>query len=353
MHARFLLTLLCMLGLAATVSAQEKAAVFDFSGIGVSPETATAASQIFRNELNATGKFAVVPKSDMDTTLAEANITDYTCFAIACAAEYGYIIRVDKAIIGTLTMLGERVTAEVSLVSVVRKEVEFADTFSATSLDDLSMALRKLARAVADRRKIESEVTRFAITEEETREARRKKSYITSGAGFGVGFPLGSDSYLGLGTLKNLVWVLRYEAGQSVVENSIGLSWGSGGAREITPGTVINERKITVVPWDIGMRYIFNRESDFAPFVGGGVGLHFIAGQNVKGDQAFALHLAAGLYAFQSYDFRLIVEAKYTALFTDAFAGSDISQQIGLMITISRKFEPGENRGCLSGGCLF
>ena len=342
MHARFLLALLCTLGLAATVSAQEKAAVFDFSGIGVSPETVTAASQIFRNELNATGKFAVVPKSDMDTTLAEANITDYTCFAIACAAEYGYIIRVDKAIIGTLTMLGERVTAEVSLVSVVRKEVEFADTFSATSLDDLSMALRKLARAVADRRKIESEVTRFAITEEETREARRKKSYITSGAGFGVGFPLGSDSYLGLGTLKNLVWVLRYEAGQSIVENSIGLSWGSGG-----------ERKITIVPWDIGMRYIFNRESDFAPFVGGGVGLHFIAGQDVKGDQAFALHLAAGLYAFQSYDFRLIVEAKYTALLTDAFTGSDVSQQIGLMITISRKFEPGENRGCLSGGCLF
>jgi hypothetical protein len=359
MRARFLVALLCVLGLATTVSAQEKVAVFDLSGIGIAPETSAAASQIFRNELNATGKFVVVPKGDMDTELDKVNITDHACSAVACAADYGYAIRVDKAVIGTITMLGERVSVEVSLVSVVRREVEFSDTFSATSLDDLPMVLRRLAGAVADRRKIESETNRFAITEEETREARRKKSYITSGAGFGVGFPLGSDSYVGVKTLKNLVWVLRYEANKYIVENSIGVSWGNGGETSLEGGILVDERKVRIIPWDIGMRYVFNRESDITPFVGGGLGLHFIiaedAGPNnyIRGDQAFALHVAAGLYGFQSYDFRLTVEAKYTALFTNAFAGSDTSQQIAFIVTISRKFEPGEHRGCLSGGCLF
>jgi hypothetical protein len=358
MPARLLLVLLCVLGLAVTASAQEKAAVFDFNAIGVSSETASAATQIFRNELDATGKFSVIPKAEVDAALAEKGITDFTCYAPACASEYGFAAKADKAVIGTLTMMGERVIAAVSLVSVVRKEVEFTDTFSAASLTDLNAALRKLAKAVADRKKIESEVTRYAITEEESQEARRKASFITYGFGFGVGFPIGEDSYLGVDNLKNLVGFTRYEAGKFVVETSMGLQWGSGGKKERIqqyeggPYTTIEDKSVFVFPIDIGLRYIVNRESDFTPFFGGGVGLHFIGAEDQSGvtyaqsDQAFALHVAGGVYAFQSYDFHVALEARYVALFTDAFANSDMSQQIGMMLTVSRKHVPSEQRGC-------
>jgi len=359
MRTGIVLVLLCSLGLTGLASAQERVAVFAFEAIGVDWETAEAATHIFRNELNATGKFSVIPKGDMETKLAEEGITDFTCYAIGCAAEYGYAVGADKAIIGTLTKLGERVTAEVRLVSVVRKDIEFSDSFAAMSLDDLDSALRKLAQAVAERKKIESEVTRYAITEEEALEARRKKAYITTGAAFGFGFPLG-DSYSGVSTLKKIAWIMRYEAGKLVVDNSFGITWGSGGEQDTILGSIIDEKEVAVFPWDIGMRYIFNRESDFTPFVGGGIGLHFIASKDVEGavytesDQAFALHASAGLYAFQSYDFRLTVEGKYTIVFSDAFADSgDWSHQIGILISISRKFERGEDRGCMGGGCLF
>jgi len=361
MHSKnplILLILVFSLGLSGLVAAQERVVVFEFGAIGVDEQPITAATQIFRNELDATGKFSVIPKKEMEAKLADQGITDFSCHEITCAANYGFAVGVEKAMIGSLTKLGQKVTAEVRLVDVIRKEVVFSDHFSATSLDDLDSALRKLAEAVAARKKIESEVTRYAITEEETREPRRKKAYITSGASFGFGFPLG-DSYSEVNNLKTVAWMMRYEAGNFVIDNSIGVTWGSSDPDTIW-GIQYDKKKVSIIPWDIGMRYVFNRESDFTPFVGGGLGLHFVGSQDLggrdytKSDQALALHLTGGLYAFQTYDFRLTVEGKYTIVFTDAFHDSgNSSQQIGIAIGISRKFEKGEKRGCMSGGCLF
>jgi hypothetical protein len=359
MHNRIVLIILFSLALSGLAVAQERVVVFEFEAIGVDEQTVTAATHIFRNELGATGEFSVIPKEEMEAKLADAGITDFDCYDPDCAAANGFAVGAEKAIIGSLTKLGERLTAEVRLVNVIRKEVVFTDRFSAISLDDLDSALRKLAKAVAGRKKIESEVTRYAITEEETLEPRRKKAYITSGASFGFGFPLG-DSYLKVDNLKTLTWMMRYEAGNLVIDNSVGVSWGSGEPDTIG-GFIVDKKKVTILPWDIGVRYVFNREADFTPFVGGGIGLHFIGSQDVEGtvytqsDEALALHVAGGLYAFQTYDFRLTVEGKYTIVFTDAFgeeSGSS-SQQFGISIGVSRKFEKPEKRGCMSGGCMF
>ena len=359
MYRKFALSMLCLMLLAGSAMAQETAVVFELKGIGVDAQTLEAATHILRNELNATGKFTVIAKEKVEAALSEKHITDFTCHDVACASEFGYIAGAEKAIIGSLTKLGNKITAEIRVVSVVKKEVLFTDRFSCTSIDDLDVTLRKLAEAAASGRKIESEVTRYAITEEETLDSRRKKSYITSGVSFGFGIPLG-DSYSGVDHLTSVAWMMRYEAGNWVIENSIGVTWGGGGAKITIDDEITDEREVTVVPWDIGMRYVFNRESDFTPFLAGGLGLHFIGSQEYKdaqisdNDQAFAFHLAGGMYGFQSYDFRLAVEAKYTIVFSDVFIDSgNSSHQFGISIGVSRKLEKGEKRGCMSGGCLF
>jgi hypothetical protein len=359
MYRIFAITILLVLA-AGLVAAQEKTVVFKFEGIGVDQSTIDAGTHIFANELNATGKFSVIPSGDVEAKLTEEGITSFDCYQISCAANNGFIVGAQKAVIGSLTKLGEKITIEARLIDVGAKDVVFSDRFSAMSVDDLDVALRKVAQALASQKHIQSEVNRYAITEEETQESRRKKGYITSGASFGFGFPLG-NSYSEVDNLKSLAWVMRYEAGSYVLDNSLGFSWGSGGEKDTTfLGEIINTTEVGILFWDIGMRYIVSRGSDFTPFFGGGIGLHFIGSQDYKGtaymesSQAFALHLAGGLYAFQSYDFRLTFEAKYTMLFSDAFIGSgSTSNQIGFTIGITRKFEKGEKRGCMSGGCLF
>jgi len=362
---RILAFAVVLVTLCGILSAQEKAVVFEFEGIGVDQPTIEASTRIFANELNATGEYSVIPWGDVETKLIERGLSTFKCHQTSCAVSYGAIAGAQKSIIGSLTRLGGKITIEARLISVATEEVLFSDRFSSSSIEDLDIALRKVAEALSTQTKIVSEVSRYAITEEETLDARRKKSYITSGASFGFGFPLG-DSYSKVNSLKKLIWTMRLEAGQFIINNSIGISWGS--LKREDPNNVFQSysKTVTIVPWDIGLRYLFSRKGDFSPFVGGGIGFHFIGSAEadrsdtidgnelVKSDQALAIHLAGGLYAFQSYDFRLIIEAKYTAVFSDAFYDSgSTSHQIGISIALLRKFEKGEKRGCMGGGCLF
>lgn len=368
MYYKALLITVCMILAAVSLCAQERVAVFEFESVGVDEETIRAATHLFGVELEATGDFTVLSKADMEAKLAAEGITDFACYDVGCASEYGYKLGVERVIIGSLTLLGERATTEINLVNVVRKEVEFTDRFSVDYIEDLNSALRKLAEAVAAREKIVSEVDRYAITEEETREPRRKASYTTQGVGFGIGIPLG-DSYSGLSNLKTVAWVFRYEAQKYVVENSFGITWGSGGEKDtlLTDGgggyTIVDKKNVVVMPWDIGLRYIFNREKDTTPFVGGGIGLHFVVSQETEGevytesDVAFAFHGSTGLYLFQTYDFRLSIEAEYSLLISDAFYGTqDVHHQILFMLTVSgrsSKLRWGGGTGCGTGGCFY
>jgi hypothetical protein len=348
---------LCLTGIAR---AQETVAVFELQGIGLSQPEADAASQIFRGELGATGSFRVMSKADVESKLAERGIQNPVCHAVGCAAEYGEAAGVAEAIIGTLTMLGNRITGEVQLVDVTTKQVTFSDRFTAANLDDLEATLRKLADAVANRRKIQSEVGRFPISQEETGEAARKRSVMTAGVVFGAGLPLGA-SYAGVGNLNQILSVTRNEADRFVVETSIGAQWGSNGKGETIDGEIIDDQtNVFIMPIDIGLRFVSNRKAEFSPFVGGGIGLNFISSESngdrevIRGGTAFAYHLAAGVYGFQSYDFRLSLEARYSMMFSDAFVGGETTHhQVGFLVGLTHKLERSRDHpsGERRGGC--
>lgn len=370
MNYKTCMIFLILLSLTAIVGAQEQTIVFDFDAIGIDEQTNAAATQILRNELEATGKFTVIPKREMEAKLTEQGITDFSCHEIDCASNYGFTVGAEKVILGSLTKLGEGYTVEVRLVDVIKKEVVFTDRFSATSLDDLRLTLGKLAKALAAQEKIESETTRFAITEEETKEPRRKKAYVTGGVSLGGSFPTG-DSYSDVGFLFAMGIPIRIEAGRYVLDNTVGFSVASIDA-DSSIGEV-DRKALIVLTWDMGLRYIFKREADFSPFVGGGLGVYFIQesrieedryGNNkntyIRGDQALALHAVAGVYAFQSYNVHVSFELKYSVAFTDAFLESITdgnSHQIGLAVSITTKLEKKKSSGCfrgggLKGGCL-
>ena len=351
--------LLCVTGIA---NAQETVAVFEFEGIGLPQAEAEAATQVFRGELGATGSFKVMARADVESKLAARGIDSPVCHAVGCAAEYGEIAGVMETVTGTLTMLGNRITGEVRLVDVAKQEVTFSDRFTAANLDDLEATLRKLANAVASRRKIQSEVGRFPVSQEETGDAARKRSVMTSGAVFGAGVPLGG-SYAKISSLNQILTLTRLEADRYVVETSIGVQWGSG-EQDGPPGlgSLPEKTNVFIIPIDVGLRYVVNRQADFSPFAGGGIGLRFISSESngneesVRGGTAFAYHAAAGVYGFQSYDFRLSLEARYSMMFSDAFVGEGrIHQQVGFLVGVTHKPEqerqPQERRS--GSPCLF
>ncbi len=75
----------------------------------------------------------------------------------------------------------------------------------------------------------------------------------------------------------------------------------------------------------------------------------------IRSDRAMALHLAAGVYAFQSHNVHVSFELKYAIAFTKAFLESEgYSHQIGLTVSITTKLKKKKSfGGCgLGGGCL-
>jgi hypothetical protein len=360
-----------MLIMSLSANARERLAVFEFDATGVDEPTNIAATQVLRNELEATGDFSVIPRNEMESILSERGVADISCYDLDCAVNYGTILDAPKAITGTLTKLGESLTAQVRLIDIATKEVVFTDRFTAASIDDLQNALAKLAKAIASREKIESELTRFIVTDEEMKEPPRKKAYVTAGAALGGSFPTG-DSYSDAGFLFYLGVPIRIEARHYVFENLLGLHLASVDSVDTLGET--ERRSLVVFAWDMGMRYVFNRQADFTPFVGGGLGIHFIQEQKIqeedyygqeedpyiRSDQAMALHLAAGLYGLQSYNVHISFELKYAVTFTNAFQESKgYSHMLGLMVGITTKVEQkktssclGGNGGGLRGGCF-
>jgi hypothetical protein len=207
-----------------------------------------------------------------------------------------------------------------------------------------------LAKAVSTGKKIQTETNKFDLTDEETGETRHRKSYITSGVAFGFGFPIGDSSYANADNLKLLNWNMRYEAGRFVVDNSLGFNWGTA-KYQANSQDEVHKKGILIIPWDLGLRYVIYPQAEISPYLGAGMGFHFIFSAKVndqpvvKSDQAMAVHFGGGLYAFQSYDFRFTVDVKYTIVFTDAFYGTEnTSQQISIAVGIARKWTSGQKR---------
>ncbi len=303
MYNKICLIFVFLVVLTAIINAQESAIVFEFDAIGIDEQTNAAAIQILRNELGATGKFLAIPKREIEAKLTEQNITDFSCHEIDCAISYGFTVGAEKVVLGSLTKPGEGYTVEVRLVDVTKKEVVFTDRFSATSLDDLRLTLSKLAKALAAQEKIESEITRYAVTEEEIKEPRRKKAYITAELSLGGSFPTG-DSYSDAGFLFAMGIPIRIEAGHYVFDNTLGFS-----IAPIDPDTgyvytfygdsiygKIEEKMLTVYTWDMGLRYVFKRESNFSPFIGAGLGIHFILEQKIQDEDNYSSYEEKSIY---------------------------------------------------------
>jgi hypothetical protein len=351
MNYRILITLAILITIitAPTLRAKPEIAVFDFDAISIDRATATAATQIFRAELGAIGDYIVLNKGDIEERLQDIDIYDFTAYDINTASAKGKAVKADKAVIGSLTQLGSKIIVDVQLIYVYQNSVEFADRFSTDSIEDLDVVMRRLAKAVSKGKKIESEINKFDLTDEETGESRHRRSYITSGVSFGFGFPIGDSSYANADNLKLLNWNMRYEANKFVVDNSLGFNWGT--SRYVDQYEVEHKKGILIIPWDIGLRYVLDPQADISPYFGAGLGFHFIFATKVDdepivdSDQAMAIHFSGGLYAFQSYDFRFTVDAKYTVVFSDAFYGSqNTSQQISISVGIARKWVSGQKR---------
>jgi len=320
-------------------------AVFDLEPIGIDPATVQATGQLLRNDLAGTGRFSVVDQGEMQRILGG----DMRCYDSRCAAENGRRLGAGKALVGSLSRLGEKIIVELRLVDTATGGVEYSDRMASAAVEDLDTVIQRMAKSVASGKPVEGTAEVGLIVQEEAKEPLRRQNFFTVGGKIGYLFPTG-DSWGQADRLLCLDWVTRYETNDFFVESLVGYR-----------SQVNKDNGAFDVPIEFSIFYVPSR-SDFSPYFGGGLGIHWIAAPKWRENEdhiddedgrwhnnGLALNFGGGLMGFRTYDFRIVVDLRYSIVMAD-LGDQDTHQGIMLTfgITSPRGGESG-TRGC----CMF
>ncbi len=297
--------------------------VFDVQPLGVERITAEVASQLLRQELAATGAFQVMDKGEMEKKLGPG----YQCFYVPCASDSGKRLGASRAVIGTLSRLGEKFFLDVKVVDAERAEVVNTGQMTSATVEDLDIVTKRLAMAIAQGKRPEQTITVETVTAKEAEAPRRREAYNTGGIMIGALFPV-SDSFGGVDNLQVIDLVYLYELDWAMVEFRPGIMWGY---KEEDDGNY------SALDFRINLGgFYVPLKGNFSPYIGGGGGLHFIGVERPKkgsaGDTAFGIHVGGGLIAFRTSNLHLIADVRYEHVFSplDGYGARGVSLMLGL-----------------------
>lgn len=233
-----------------------------------------------------------------------------------CAAALVKAAGADEVMFSSLRRLGGKWIFSATLLRAADGGM-FNQRGTALNLEDLEAVTRRVGEAVVARRTLEQVASIDNITEkEEAKEPARRRSLYAGGLSLGYLYPL-NGSYTSLESpdafgseppeersyrqMARLSWLNTWEFRENII---LGFD-----ATWFIP---------QAVGGDLNIQYLLQR-TDFAPFVGGGVGLHAVfpddGGSTTKRNSGPALNMQGGMILFRTYDIHVIARAQYHMVF--------------------------------------
>lgn len=263
----------------------------------------------------------------------------HRCGDKECALRLAAAARADEVAFSTLRRLGGK-----WIFSATIAQADGSGTFNqrgtAQNLEDLEAVTRRVAEALVSRKSTEQVASLDNITEkEETREPTRRRSLYAGGLSLGYLYPVGS-SYAYLEEDAGAQALRKQAYGQMVK-----LTWLN--TWEFRQDMILDFDAVWFIPHavggDLSLQYLLSR-SDFAPFVGGGVGLHWSRGDDGadadKRDTGPALNAQAGMILFRTYDIHVLARAQYHVVFN-----SDLDNGPGFDVGVVYQKREGASSG--------
>jgi TolB-like protein len=332
---KYLIPLLLVISV-VLAQATPKTVVFSFTTVGVDEASGITATSIFRTELANTGKFDVIESDVIKTTLGN----DEPVEMISTASENAKKLGAVKAVIGSLSKLGEQTLVEVKLIDIATSTLEFSDRIGSTTGADIDVILARLAKGLAERKKTEATAEVGMISEKEAAEPARRASFWTGGGKLGYFFPLGGFGE-DPGFLMGISGVGLYETPSFMAEASYAIYTFTGKASL----------------WTIGFS-IFKllSKTDYSPYFGGGVGLAGVTGDYpgmyFEGGAGPIVNLGAGYMFLRTYDFRLVFDFRYYLAFCNV-ENQLSSFQHGPSISVGLLYKRSKTEGARGCCCGF
>jgi len=329
----------CIICFIPSVVFAAKIGVLHLKSVGVEPETAEIVANLLAAELS-NYKYQVANPDVMDAVAGKK----LTCYESDCAAEVGFTAKVEQVAFGSVSRLGEKHIVQISIVSVSTRDIIWSGSLSAKRAEDLDMAAKRLAKSIAEGRKVEETVEVGLILEEEAKKPLRRKVFHTAGIKAGMLLPIGG--YGESSTMYHLGVLYWYETSNLVAELA---AYSTFSGQLADPEGNATE---TCVP-ELSILYMLSRR-DISSYVGGGIGFGILslnpeAGFDPEAAYGFTLNGGGGIVFFRTYDIRVLLDLRYRVNMAQVenFDGP----HHGLMFSIGFTYTP-KPTGCLRGGCL-
>jgi hypothetical protein len=211
----------------------------------------------------------------------------------------------------------------------------FSQRLTAASIEDMEAVTVRMADALMARKTTDQVASVDNISEKEAEdEPDRRRSLYKGGIAVGYLFPFNNDyEYTNRSSLGH---VSTHDYAQM-----IRLTWLNTWEfrNNLQLGTDLVWSTPSAFGADASLRYLFNR-GDYTPFVGGGVGLHYVHSDHYddpadapakdKRNSGPALNAQGGVMLFRTYDVNVMLRGQYQVIFN-----SDIDQGIAADVGVS------------------
>ncbi len=271
-------------------------AVAPLDGDGLAENEFRVAQSLLINALQKErARDLVVPLEEAYGTIC--SVTERMDAARTQAADQLALVSIDR--------LGGKLIIQVRLLDVASEESLFADTMPLSSEAELDLAMQRVAEAIARRRPLKDLAAVGGVLADEGLETRLRSALRVTTLQAGYLWPLGQDydkeDRLFTGSISTGIEERNFAAGFQ-------FAWRDGPAALLYSDWLI-------------------RPDDICPFVGLGVGFHWVrhaevphfAPDGMDHDYDDGLHLAlrGGLLLYRTYGLQMVLQTEYTITFND------------------------------------
>lgn len=217
-----------------------------------------------------------------------------------CAFKIAQESGAGEVIYSTVSRLGSKWVFSSTLMQV-RDGTAFNQRLTALSIEDFEAVTQRMADALLNRKNTEQVASIDNITEkEETKEPERRRSLSSTGVAVGYLYPTNTNGFDGFSQVIRLAFVNTWEMRSDLILDAE-VVWGVGAS----------------FGGDLNLDYVFSR-SDYSPFAGGGLGLHWVDREDGGSDTRYsgpALNVQGGLILFRTYDVHVMIRGQYQVVF--------------------------------------
>lgn len=271
--------------------------------------------------------------------------SDSLCAEKECAMAIAKAAKTEQVIFGSVRFLGRKCFFSATIMGP-GGENPFSQTINLLGVADFENGTKRMAEALLHRATIEKVANIDNITEkEETVLASRRRSFYSIGGSVGYMYPLNGSYHRWMVDEMDWNCTARDSLGNCAAEDEshtqmIVLGWDNW--FEFTHSLAMELNFTWTVPMAVGMDvdldYLIGK-SDFTPFLGGGLGLHYVTADegihkdNEKLNSGPTLNFQGGMIFFRTYTVNLVVKGSYHIILN-----SDKDNGAGLDIGLRTKF---------------